>query len=71
MRNKYAGTCFICEKEVKPNKGFFQAVSPTRALRKRFPGRRWVVRCEKCVGRGNKPIKNINEQNLSIEINSL
>jgi hypothetical protein len=44
MRNKFRGKCFMCGKEVPVGWGFFQRQFGV-----------WVVRCVKCVGKGNKP----------------
>lgn len=42
MRNKFPGLCFRCGDAVPAGRGHFQ----------RLAGR-WVVRCLKCVGKGN------------------
>lgn len=46
MRNRYPGNCFMCDEHVPAHAGYFQ----------RLAGR-WVVRCRKCVGKGNDPDK--------------
>ena len=44
MRNKYAGKCFRCQRQVEAGEGFFQ----------RMKGR-WFIRCQACVGQGSVP----------------
>ena len=46
MRNRYPGDCFMCGEHVDEHEGYFQ----------RLRGR-WVIRCPKCVGKGNDPDK--------------
>lgn len=43
MRNQYAGHCFLCGHKVLAYTGFFQR-----------RGGKWVLRCQRCVGKGNK-----------------
>jgi DNA-directed RNA polymerase subunit RPC12/RpoP len=46
VRNRFAGRCFRCGREVKAGDGHFQ----------RDQGK-WLVRCLNCVGKGNAPMK--------------
>ena len=58
MRNKFEGTCFICDKKVAVGKGHFQSVQGmNKKQRKQFAGKRWLVRCLTCVGDGNVPLE--------------
>lgn len=53
MRNRYPGNCLVCGEHVAPGEGFFQKLVGTG---------RWLVRCVKCVGKGNKSIAKPEEQ---------
>ena len=59
MRNRYAGTCFICSKSVGIGMGWFQSVgSLPKADRSQYAGRgKWLLRCLSCKNKGNKPKK--------------
>ncbi len=54
MRNRFAGKCLVCNKDVKPYEGYFQRV--TQVL-KSYGLKKWEVRCKQCVGKGNKELK--------------
>jgi hypothetical protein len=59
MRNKYPGKCFVCGKEVPAGAGHFQGVgSLPKEDRKKYFGK-WLIRCRRCVGNGNQPIKTL------------
>ena len=56
MRNKFAGICFRCGKEVKSGQGFFQSrgsLSKNQKAKLVYGGR-WLVRCSRCVNTGNE-----------------
>lgn len=56
MRNRFPGKCFKCQASVEAGKGFFQKVSTlSKEDRKKYLGfTKWLVRCNSCVGTGNK-----------------
>lgn len=61
MRNMYAGNCFLCPKRVEKGEGFFQSVgSLPKQDRLKYVGKgKWLLRCQNCVGVGNKLKANI------------
>lgn len=50
MRNKFAGKCLKCGKQVKSGEGFFQKLTDGV---KGYGVKKWAVRCKQCVGTGN------------------
>ena len=64
MRNKFSGHCFICKKEVGKGEGFFQNTNRMGESGKGIP-HKWLLRCEKCVGKGN-PVEILNELKIDI-----
>lgn len=56
MRNIFPGNCFKCKTKVESGEGFFQKINKGdgKLYEMNKGKRRWVVRCQKCVGTGNK-----------------
>ena len=59
MRNKYPGTCYVCGKQVMPNEGHFERLSPKE---QNIRGVRWRVQCKEHAKKfiSNKIKKGVN-----------
>lgn len=60
MRNTYPGTCLVCAAAVPAGDGWFQSNWRTDSLTGRKykldpKADKWVLRCLKCKGAGNRP----------------
>lgn len=56
MRNKYGGNCCRCGKYVKPGYGYPELVDHSLGseIYQGVEGKKWVVRCLDCKGKGHK-----------------
>lgn len=68
MRNQYSGKCFMCGCAVGVGQGYFQNIFHLpKEIRKKYlnnRGMKWLLRCVRCVGAGNVPLKNNASQSL-------
>lgn len=56
--NIYEGKCFICGRNLQVGKGKLQLVSKlSKAERKKYLGKKWLVKCFKCKSSISKPLQ--------------